>query len=165
MENEIETPWYRQFWPWLIMAFPASAVVAGITTVIIATTHRDNLVVDNYYKQGLAINKTIDQQQAAQQLGISAKVNINDNGNISLELISNQPLNLPVLKLSVVHATLAELDQTVYLTHDSAESYTGRLANYKSGKWHFMLEPADQSWRIEKIVSMPVSQWVMSPAN
>jgi len=29
-------PWYRQFWPWFLIAVPAAAVIAGIITIILA---------------------------------------------------------------------------------------------------------------------------------
>ena len=37
------TPWYRQFWPWFVIALPASAVIAGLTTVWIAVTHQQEI--------------------------------------------------------------------------------------------------------------------------
>ena len=52
-------PWYRQFWPWFLMALPGAAVIGGITTVIVATIDRDGLVKDDYYKEGLAINRDL----------------------------------------------------------------------------------------------------------
>ena len=50
-------PWYRQFWPWFLIALPATVVVAGLTTWWIAAHKADSLVVDDYYKEGLAINR------------------------------------------------------------------------------------------------------------
>ena len=47
MEREDTKPWYRQFWPWFIIALPASAVVAGLTTVWIAMQTTDSLVVQS----------------------------------------------------------------------------------------------------------------------
>ncbi|MCW8926282.1 MAG: FixH family protein [Xanthomonadales bacterium] len=40
-------PWYRQFWPWFIIALPASAVVAGLLTLWIAMSNPDYLVIDD----------------------------------------------------------------------------------------------------------------------
>ena len=37
--------WYKQFWPWFIMALPFSAVVAGLSTVAIAYHYADEVVV------------------------------------------------------------------------------------------------------------------------
>ena len=39
-------PWYRQFWPWFIIALPASAVVASFFTLWLAISNPDQLVVD-----------------------------------------------------------------------------------------------------------------------
>ena len=37
-------PWYREPWPWLLMAGPAIVVVAGVTTAVIAFRGADGLV-------------------------------------------------------------------------------------------------------------------------
>jgi len=41
-----DVPWYKQFWPWFIIALPASAVVAGFITLWLAISSPDYLVVD-----------------------------------------------------------------------------------------------------------------------
>lgn len=50
-------PWYRQFWPWFIIALPCAAVVGSIATAIIASKDGVNLVAEDYYKQGKEINQ------------------------------------------------------------------------------------------------------------
>ncbi len=40
-------PWYKQFWPWFIIALPASVVVASFITLWIAISNPDQLVVDD----------------------------------------------------------------------------------------------------------------------
>jgi len=40
-------PWYRQFWPWFIIALPASAVVAGLYTFWLAVSNPDHLVIED----------------------------------------------------------------------------------------------------------------------
>lgn len=39
-------PWYKQFWPWFIIALPASVVVASFFTLWLAISNPDHLVVD-----------------------------------------------------------------------------------------------------------------------
>jgi hypothetical protein len=70
------TPWFRQRWPWLLIAGPAIVVVAGIVTIWLAIRSDDGLVADDYYKQGLAINQVIGRAERAQALGLTAKVTI-----------------------------------------------------------------------------------------
>ena len=69
-------PWYREPWPWLLMAGPAIVVVAGVTTAVIAFRGADGLVADDYYKQGLGINRDIARDQAASSLGIGGEIRI-----------------------------------------------------------------------------------------
>lgn len=38
-------PWYRQFWPWFIIALPASAVIASFITLWLAISNPVELVV------------------------------------------------------------------------------------------------------------------------
>lgn len=52
-------PWYRQFWPWFIIALPCAAVVGSIATAIIASKDGVNLVAEDYYKQGKEINQDL----------------------------------------------------------------------------------------------------------
>ena len=58
-------PWYRQAWPWFLIAFPAIAVIAGAVTLWLAVSTSDGLVVDDYYKQGLAVQQTMARSQRA----------------------------------------------------------------------------------------------------
>ena len=62
LPREDTEPWYRQFWPWFIIMLPASVVVAGLSTWYIAHRHADDLVVDEYYKSGLAINRQLEKK-------------------------------------------------------------------------------------------------------
>ena len=57
-------PWYREPWPWILMAGPAIVVVAGFATLAIAVKTDDGLVADDYYKQGLAINRVLRARRA-----------------------------------------------------------------------------------------------------
>lgn len=45
-------PWYKQFWPWFIIALPASVVVASFFTLWLAISNPDPLIVDdNEYRR------------------------------------------------------------------------------------------------------------------
>lgn len=164
ISQEHLTPWYRQFWPWFLMALPASAVIAGICTVFIAFMNQDDLVVDNYYKQGLAINQTLRQQQLASDLGLAASADWDRVSNeLKLTFSAVNPIDDPVLKLTLVHATMIELDQVVFLKKEKTNSYSATIDNFKSGKWHLILEPVDAQWQIKTTVTLPRSNWILIP--
>lgn len=50
-----DKPWYRQFWPWFLLALPAAALIAGFSTLVIAFRHADQEISEPYVKRGLII--------------------------------------------------------------------------------------------------------------
>jgi len=65
LENTQEPPWYRQFWPWFIIALPASAVIASLITFYLAVSRPDYLVVEGEeYRQ---LNSELKAQVPAQE--------------------------------------------------------------------------------------------------
>jgi len=46
-EPETHRPWYRHFWPWFLIVLTGSAVVGGITTLVIALQNPETLVVSD----------------------------------------------------------------------------------------------------------------------
>ncbi len=57
-------PWWRYGHVWLIIAGPAIVVVAGFVTLALALRSPDPLVAQDYYRQGIEINKTLAEQSA-----------------------------------------------------------------------------------------------------
>jgi hypothetical protein len=46
VDTQIQRPWYKEPWPWVIIAIPASAVIMGFITFYLAVTNPDYLVVE-----------------------------------------------------------------------------------------------------------------------
>ncbi|MBE9549572.1 MAG: FixH family protein [Proteobacteria bacterium] len=68
-KEELDTkPWYKQFWPWFIIALPMTAVIASIATLIIAIQNPDYLVIEKSDYQNISA-----EMRPAQKTGISAK--------------------------------------------------------------------------------------------
>ncbi len=143
--TEETTPWYRQFWPWFLIALPATAVVAGIATVIIAMNNRVELVSDETTQLGKLVTRETRQDDTAREMNLHAELHIVPaTGAVAVE-ISTLPDRV-LLKL--VHATLAHLDQQITLNRDSDGLYRGRLQPVTDGKWQVQLvDPAGQ-WRL-----------------
>lgn len=51
-------PWWRFGHVWLIVAGPAAVIVAGIATAYLALARPDPVVSEDYYRQGLELNRT-----------------------------------------------------------------------------------------------------------
>ncbi len=51
-------PWWREPWPWILMAGPAAAVIGCIITIVLAMqTYGDQGIDDGGVKRGLVVTK------------------------------------------------------------------------------------------------------------
>ena len=141
-------PWYREPWPWLLMAGPVAAVVAGFATLYLAVASEDGLVVDDYYRRGLAINSTLAREERARTLGLSATLELSpqrDRVQVRLAGVTGRPLRL---RLRLVHPTRVRQDQSVTLVYLTVESYAAALKPVEPGTWHVVLEDEAAGWRL-----------------
>jgi len=53
-------PWWKFGHVWLVISGPAIVVVAGFATLWIAIARPDPVVAEDYYQQGIEINKTLE---------------------------------------------------------------------------------------------------------
>lgn len=159
-------PWYKQFWPWFLISFPAAAVIAGTITIVIAINHHDADVVDDYYKKGLAINRVITQQELAASLGLVANAEyVSTTGELKLMLDLNAipEKNIESLSLAFIHTTRAEHDRHVLLHKDQQGFFKTIIKDIQAGSWRLILEPADKQWRLDAHVDLPATSWVLKP--
>jgi hypothetical protein len=147
LPREDNQPWYRQFWPWFLILLPASVVVAGLTTLLIANRHADDLVVDEYYKDGLAINRQLAKKERAEQLGVSAALNF-DNRTVSVTTAG--PVEAPTLTLLLSHPLESDRDFELALERVGPGLYRGETNEIVSPRWHWTLElPEADGWRLD----------------
>jgi hypothetical protein len=154
MNDSKPAPWYRQFWPWFIFGLPACAVVAGLVTVWIAHDGADTLVKDQYYKEGLAINRTLEQKRQAAELGLQAQLFFNpqpgnpDKLDLSLELAGNVAPD--TVRLQFDHPVEPAQDFNLVLKGDGQGNYFSTVpGNLGNNHWYLSLQ-ADipVPWRI-----------------
>lgn len=60
-------PWYKEFYVWMVIAGPVSAVLACAVTAVYILQSPDAVVSENYYKEGLALAKEVSVAQPAMQ--------------------------------------------------------------------------------------------------
>ena len=61
----VSPPWWRFGHVWMVIAGPALVVVASVATAYLAIVGQDPVVDEDYYRKGLAINKTLSDNQAS----------------------------------------------------------------------------------------------------
>lgn len=144
---EDSQPWYRQFWPWFLILLPASVVVASLSTLFIANRHADDLVVDDYYKDGLAINRQLEKKQRAEELGVSATLTFYGN-RVDVRLAG--PVTTPSLKLLLSHPLESDRDFEVALRRIDSGHYGGTLRETIQPRWHWTLKGGGtDAWRLD----------------
>jgi hypothetical protein len=143
-------PWYRQPWPWLLMTMPAVAIVGGAITFWLAATSNNALVVDDYYREGKAINLELARDRAAERLGLAAELTREPDASATLRVSANRGVELPsFVNLRLVHATRAELDRTIALASVGAGRYSAPQAQLPAtGRWNVVIEDPDRRWRL-----------------
>lgn len=141
-------PWYREPWPWLLMSGPAIVVVAGLATAWLAVVHEDALVADDYYKQGLAINRTLAKEDTATRLGVVADLQFSNDGSAIRTILTGADPASQQLTLRLVHATRVDLDQTIHLDRKEGGWYEARLNPIEAGRWTLLLEDVANGWRL-----------------
>lgn len=144
--------WFKQFWPWFLIGLPMVAVIGSVNLLFTAMDNKPDMVVDDYYTKGKAINNDFALINKAKALNIHASITQQNNSLlISFEGLENRSS----ISLSLYHATIAERDISAMLTADAKGVYHFQSDHNLQGKWRLRLEPFDKSWRLEKPVTLP----------
>lgn len=137
-------PWYREPWPWILMAGPGLVVVAGVTTAVIAFRGADGLVADDYYKQGLGINRQIARDEAARDLAIAGELRVLPD-RVRVMLRSSSPLPDRVT-VRFAHPSRASEDRVLHPARTAEGTWEAPLAGLPAGRWRAIVETA--RWRV-----------------
>lgn len=159
--NQLKTntslPWYRHRWPWLLMAGPVAVVIASFITLWLAIDTDDGLVNENYYRQGLTINRTLKLSEQARALGLEAGLTMQvDQLILRLQAHSSDFVFPPAVRVTISHPTRAGLDQTQTLALQG-ERYIGSFRLPAEGHWTVKLEDSEQTWLMMGNILLPAS--------
>jgi hypothetical protein len=142
-------PWYRDPMVWMIIAIPFAAICASSVIIYFAETTKDSLVVDDYYKQGLAINMVLDRDRHAAKKKLSANLIVQSEQKLvkvkfNKGLLSEYP---DTLMLHLYHATRADSDAKLTMLHGQGDQYIGYLKHaLPPGYWY--IELGNKDWRL-----------------
>jgi hypothetical protein len=147
--------WYREPLVWLIIAFPLTAVVAGLATFYIAKSTHDGLVVDDYYQKGKEINRSLARDQAAARLGLRGGLHLEAaSQTVIVELQSTAHATLPAsVTLRWLHATRGGNDRVQQLERAADGRYRAAFPELAPGHWYAQLEAQD--WRLQGSLHVP----------
>lgn len=157
MQSSSPTPWYKQFWPWFLVAIPVSSFIVAFVLVHYAVNTSDSLVDDDYYKEGKVINMNLARFNQAKKLNIDTLLTINDS-KLAIEFVSGKPATGEALQLHFQHTTLNNKDFDLLATMDATGIYRANYSHPIEGKWRVSLQPMDKSWKIQQIIGLPRTQ-------
>jgi hypothetical protein len=152
--SETKKPWHGHPLVWMMIAIPFSAVIMGVVMIWLAVDTDDGLVADDYYKQGLAINDVIVLDKKAAELKLNAVIGFDSSSkvvNVKFDkgLLATYP---DTLQLNFQHATRANSDVAVTLSHGIEDRYIGYIDRAISeGVWYFEVTnkgASDEEWKL-----------------
>ncbi|WP_417662858.1 FixH family protein [Pseudomonas sp.] len=148
-EQAAVAPWYKNFWPWFIIGLLSLSVVQGSLLLIFSIRNPPGLISDNYYEVGKGINQSLERENLARQLQVSATITFdNETGVIDMQL---KGLTGPaVLKLNVISPTQPERDRHITLQAQGNSRYTGNLEDALQGRRFVELigQEGGKDWRV-----------------
>lgn len=147
-------PWFKQKIFWMLMAGPIIVVFAALATWQIAVNNHNDLVSDDYYKDGKHINLIIDRDIEAAKRHIEAQILVNEEGSAAKVFIDGNFNHQSDIHLILLHPAKQAFDQNIKL-HWLGES--GTKAEYSAVfktlpaavHWYVRLEHNHDKWRVE----------------
>ena len=146
------TRWHQEPLAWLVIGIPLATIVACMAMIAIASRAPDGLVVDDYYKRGLEINKVIDRERRAAELGLSLRQVSLGSGRLEFDLAADSPAAAwkEALEVQLHHATRGDADQALVARHQGDGHYLALPAPVIGGPWYVDVSTPD--WRLVKRV-------------
>jgi hypothetical protein len=159
-------PWYRHLWPWLLLLGPLLVVIAGSITAWIAFTRQDALVVDDYYKQGKAINQDLHRDRAASGLALRATLRYDAaGGRLDGNITSHGKPYVGKVTVRMVHSTLPEKDLSIAAVAGSDGGFSAPLPMLEMAHWQVEIEDAGREWRLNRSWKWPNEKQIVLTAD
>ena len=137
------TRWYQEPFAWLIFGIIGVAVCWGTFQLVTALRHADEVVIDDYYSVGQAINHDLTREQRARELNLKATVEVQQEGATIVVSLSGTHSAWPAqLRLRLLPASrgFAAEDVALVQTAGSPSVYSGRLQQLPVGRYFIQIE-------------------------
>ena len=159
-------PWYKHRWPWLLMLGPALVVVAGVHTTYLAFTQQDALVVDDYYKQGKAINHDLRRDRVSAGMALEAVLRFDPaSGKLIGSMTTHKQPYAGKINISLIHSTQPLKDLKLQAQADQQGRFAVNLPLLDIARWTVQIEGEQRDWRLHGDWMWPQQQQVELQAD
>ena len=136
------------------MAGPLFVVAASLASAWIAIRSDDGVVADDYYKQGLSINRKLKYVDVKPARPVGATITVTARGEVRawIEGLADSPKGL---RLELARPGVASTTMRVALNPGPDGDYVGQLAPQPPGRWVVTLE--SRAWRMPTTVTEQLS--------
>ena len=147
MQRTDSTPWYKQFWPWFILAILGWGVVSATTTLVVAVRNPPQMMTGDYAKLGKALVDTHVRADRAEALGLGGRLALT-GGELALDLEAADAAALgDTVMLLAQHPTDASRDRQLVLARQTDGRYVGRVETLPP-RGRMIVSDLEQSWWI-----------------
>ena len=140
----------------MVLAIPATAVIAGAVMLVLASATWDGLVADDYYKRGMQINRSLARSAEATRLGLEATLAFPAPGVVEARLtgaVASPDDERLILRFD--RAARAGADVRIRMLRGAGGVWRGVLPALPPGKWY--VELGGERWRLTAPVWMPAA--------
>ena len=160
-EHETYKPWYKYPMLWLVIGIPMLSVFGGVCFIYLANHFPNDVVKDNYYKDGLAINQQFAQDERAKALGLTATVSIDNSSAIMQVTLSTT--DQPYIRFSMFHSTDRDQDVLGAMAKSPtlSNTYVFAFEQLPKGRWFIEIKgdngQATDNWRLRGRLMLPLA--------
>jgi hypothetical protein len=123
--------WYREPWPWLLIAGPLLVVIASLATAVIAIKSDDGVVAGDYYKRGLLVNQRLP-KIASLAPSPMASATLSADGKLTVHLANAAAGDS--LRATLTHPSSATREDVV-LVRNGEGDYAAVVRADRTGAW------------------------------
>ncbi len=142
-------PWYKYRWPWLLMLGPAIVVAACIHITWVSLQAEDALVVDDYYKQGKAINQDLRRDRVAAELGLQLDMEfVAESKRLQGKVSGMMESAGDDMTIRLVHPTRPDHDMMLNVHVATDGGFAVDLPALEHTRWRVQVEGQERAWRL-----------------
>lgn len=149
-------PWYKQLWPWVLIAIPVITAVKAVHTVVVMQQHKPEIVIDDYYDAGKSINLQLAKYREAALRNLNATILV--AGNKAIIRFTENAVLPDNIHLDFYHPTLGAHDFAVDAERSGELLYVATLPVTPDGRWRLTVTDQSQEWRLRANLVLPAEQ-------